>query len=143
MHGGVPAIAPNIFLRSIKSAPNDDETITLMTLEGLNTFLQLASAVILALTFLVGAGAIWTSYRLRKRQSARIAAIELEAAQQRERAAVAERDLLQLRQRLAPRSLTLSQRQALLVALQSAPSKGPVEVSSPTGNGEARDFARE
>src|SRR5438132_1380014 len=48
MHGGVPAIAPNIFLRSIKSAPNDDETITLMTLEGLNTFLQLASAVIIA-----------------------------------------------------------------------------------------------
>lgn len=69
--------------------------------------------------------------------------MELRIAEQQERAANAERALLELQQRTRPRSLTQSERQALLAALESATSKGPVEVSSPTGDGEARNYARQ
>jgi len=102
-----------------------------MTLETWNTVLQFASAVLLGLTFVVGAGAIWTSYVLNNRLTERVAGvgrdaavaneragrIELEAVQQRERAAKAEADLLQLQQRLASRAISADQERTLVAAL--------------------------
>jgi hypothetical protein len=60
-----------------------------MTLEGWNTFLQFASAVLLGLTFAVGAGAIWTGYVLGKRQEVRIAATERGTAEANKKVAEA------------------------------------------------------
>ena len=82
-----------------------------MGLDEWNTILQVASVVVLGATFLIGAGALWTSYVVNKRQAERIATLErdtadalksvaetnertqkleLEAAVQRERAAKAD-----------------------------------------------------
>src|SRR5262249_31175305 len=101
------------------------------TLEDWNTVLQVGSAIVLCATFVIGTGALWTSYVLGKRQELRIAAIqrdaaeanertkrlEIEAAEQRERAAVAERQLLELQQRMKPRNLTDIQRSAITSAM--------------------------
>lgn len=128
-----------------------------MTLEWWNNFFQIASAVLLGLTFAVGLGAAWTGSRVNKRQAERLAIVATQAAEANAQAAnayarAAEANLkaeeerlarVKIEQRLAPRSLIPSQKNALLAALQTAGSKGPVEVSSPTGDGEARDFARE
>jgi len=127
-----------------------------MSLESWNTVLQFASAVLLGLTFAVGAGAILTSHILGKRQSERIstaadtaaaanersAKLELEAAVQREKAAQAELELAQLKEQQKGRHLTTEQRQQIVAALKKA-GKGPIEVVFSNGDGEARAFAQE
>ena len=60
-----------------------------MTLEQWNTFFQIASAVVLGVTFAVGAGALWTSYRVGRQQDERIALAQRGAAEANARAAEA------------------------------------------------------
>lgn len=60
-----------------------------MKLEDWNTVLQFASAVLLGLTFAVGAGAIFTGYLISKRQDERIVATERGTADANKRAAEA------------------------------------------------------
>jgi hypothetical protein len=67
----------------------------------------------------------------------------LALAKQQERAANAERELLELKERVAPRRLTAAQRTALLAALKAAAPKGRVDVVCSVGDGEARSFAIE
>jgi hypothetical protein len=117
-----------------------------MTLDELYTYLQLGSAILLGLTFLVGSGAIFAGHFVNKRQSLKISAagqiaaqagavaakagadaaaanvrsklLEIEAGKQRERAAKAEKELLELQQRLAPRRLTAEQQRTLASKLR-------------------------
>jgi hypothetical protein len=124
-----------------------------MTLESWNTFFQVVSAIALALTFGAGTGAIVTGYVLGKRQSERIAATErgtaeanrkaaeldVEAAQQRARAAQAEHDLLALQQRLAPRRISPGAHATFVAAL--APYHGSTVVITRLGDLEAGRFA--
>ena len=60
-----------------------------MKLEDWNTVLQFASAVLLGLTFAIGAGAIFTGYMVGKRQEVRIAATEHGTAEANKNAAEA------------------------------------------------------
>jgi len=60
-----------------------------MRLEDWNTVLQFASAILLGLTFAVGAGAIFTGYLIGKRQEVRIAATEQGTAEANKKAAEA------------------------------------------------------
>lgn len=148
-----------------------------MTLEEWNTVFHVASAVLLGLTFAVGAAAVFTDQIIRKRHETRIASaqrdaaeanqkaaeagegtaralaetgaanervvkVELEAAQQRERAARAEKDLLELQERIKPRRISADQRERLIAALRNLP-KGPVIVTCVLGDGEAIAFANQ
>lgn|GEM_PF-5320881 len=69
----------------------------------------------------------------------RAAKLELDAATQRQRAAIAERSLLELQQKLAPREFTAVERKTLIEFLHSAP-KGEIDISQ-TGDPEASRFA--
>lgn len=60
-----------------------------MTLEDWSTVFQFASVILLGLTFAIGAGAIWTSYLVGKRQQERIATAGQQAAEANEKAAKA------------------------------------------------------
>lgn len=130
-----------------------------MTLEEWNIAFQFSSAVLLGLTFAVGAGAIITGYFINKRQAVRIATLgsevveanrkaneragrlELEAARQREKAAKAESDLLELQQRVKPRMFTDDQRRSLIDALKRSSPKGLVTITCVLGDGEGFAFA--
>ena len=114
-----------------------------MTLESWNTFFQIGSAVLLGLTFLVGTGAIWTSQILNARLNRQVAETRLDLERQRERAANAERQLLELQQRVAWRRFTPEQREALSKSLTAAEPKGLVHVANLLGDGEANAFAAE
>lgn len=60
-----------------------------MTLEGWNTFFQFGSAILLGLTFVFGAAAIFTDHVIGKRQAAHIALAEAESAEANRKAAEA------------------------------------------------------
>jgi len=60
-----------------------------MSLEQWNTVLQFSSALLLGLTFAVGAGAIFTGYLIGKRQDERLAVTERDAAEANKQAALA------------------------------------------------------
>jgi hypothetical protein len=139
-----------------------------MSLKDLNTVLQFASAVLLGLTFAVGAGAIITGFIIGKRQDELIAttgrdaaeanrqAAEAgqgtaralaEAAAANERAAGLEAKAAQLqldleRERAArlPRSIGAQDRAKLLACLKAGP-KGPVVVMPKTFDEEAEAYA--
>jgi hypothetical protein len=66
--------------------------------------------------------------------------VEVELAQQQERAAIAERSLLELRQKVTPRAVSAEQRKHLISALRQAP-KGSVQVLCVLGDGEGFAFA--
>lgn len=72
----------------------------------------------------------------------RTARLEVEAAAQRERAARAERELLELKKRLAPRTLSDAQAAALVSALAGRP-KGPVLIQHPSDDHEGSAFAHQ
>lgn len=118
--------------------------------DGWYWWLQVGSAGAALLVFAFLTGTILVGRSINKRDAARLVTLEahlmdakvLLAAQQ-ERAARAEQSLLELQERTKPRSLTTSQRAALVDALKKSQHKGPVIVSSSTGDGEARDFAKE
>jgi hypothetical protein len=110
-----------------------------MDYEWWDDILANATYLVLALTFAVGAAALFTSRKVGSLQRERIAQsadaaaqaneqaaraneraanLELEAAAQRERAAVAERELLALKERLAPRQLTAEQQARITARLR-------------------------
>jgi hypothetical protein len=66
--------------------------------------------------------------------------VEVELARQQERAARAERSLLELQEKLKPRVLSSAQRDQLVKLLAQAP-KDPVEVFQVAGDREAFEFA--
>jgi len=68
--------------------------------------------------------------------------LELEVAHQRERAARAEKDLVEIQERIKPRSFTDAQRSLLIKALTKS-SKGAVRIGIILGDGEALIFARQ
>lgn len=70
------------------------------TLEDWNAALQIGSFLLLGLTFAIGGGAIITSYILSKRHSEKMVELEIKLAEQQERAANAEKTLLQLQETL-------------------------------------------
>jgi F0F1-type ATP synthase membrane subunit b/b' len=79
-----------------------------MSLESLNTILEIVSAVLLGLTFCVGAGAIWTNHVLSQRQEGRIASVQRDTAEANkqageafERAGEAEANLADANERAA------------------------------------------
>jgi hypothetical protein len=72
----------------------------------------------------------------------RTGTLELETAQQREKAAVAERSLLELQQRVQDRHLTAGQRMALTDGLTHGP-KGEITIMCVGGNPEPCVFAEE
>jgi hypothetical protein len=90
-----------------------------MKLELWNNLFQQTSVVLLGITFFVGAGALWTSKRLNVLQAERLIKLETDLAVQQERAANAERSLLELRDTLLnPRHLTAAGRLAMLAELR-------------------------
>jgi hypothetical protein len=120
-----------------------------MSLEHWNTVLQFASAVLLGLTFAVGAGAIFTGYLIGKRQDERIATTERDAAEANERAAELEAKAAQLqldleKERAArlPRNISAQNRARLLACLRAGP-KGPVIVVPKTFDEEAEAYANQ
>jgi hypothetical protein len=64
-------------------------------------------------------------------------------AQQEERAAKAEKALLELQERTRPRHLTSSQRAFLVKALAETKFKGIIEIQIPLGQAESHDFGLE
>jgi len=69
-----------------------------MTLEDWNVVLQILSAVVLGATFLIGSGALWTSYLVGLRQEARL-------AEMNQRAEEAKLETARLKQVVAPRKV--------------------------------------
>lgn len=67
--------------------------------------------------------------------------VETELARQREKAANAERALLELQERIKPRHLTAKQQSELHKLLSATDSKGAVEIRCSIGDPEAYDFA--
>ena len=68
--------------------------------------------------------------------------LEIEIAQQRQRAARAEKDLVEIQERIRPRLITDAQRALLIQALTKSP-KGSVRIDTVIGDGEALIFARQ
>jgi len=68
--------------------------------------------------------------------------LEIQAARQRERAARAEKELVEIQERIKPRRITDAQRATLIKALTNA-AKGPVTIATPIGDAEAQMFARQ
>lgn len=141
-----------------------------MPLEFWNSLLQISSAIVLFVTFAVGLGVIVVGRELAHRNELRMKAaetllaeatqkaedargraeranerasrIEIEAAEQRERAAVAERELLALKNRVSDRSLTPADRAKLLEALpRGSGLKRGIEVQCVGGSPEPCAFA--
>lgn len=131
-----------------------------MTLESWNTVLQFASAVLLGLTFAVGAGAIFTNHILSKRQEGRIASVQKEAAEANKQAGQAfqraseaderaralevraeelRRQNLELEMRLAHRRIGKADHDKFVQALR--PYRGSVVNLTKLGDAEAADFA--
>jgi hypothetical protein len=73
---------------------------------------------------------------------ARVAAAELQVAAQRERAAKAEKDLLEVQEKIKPRRITPEQRDQLVMFL-SQPPRGKVDIMCVLGDGEGLAFAEE
>lgn len=109
-----------------------------------NAVFQWGSVVLVAFTFILGAGALWTGNTINQRQTERLVALEadLAAAQkglaaQQERAAVAELELTRLRARQEPRRIDA---QRFLAALAGNP-KAAVSIWYQPDDGEAFQFA--
>jgi len=73
----------------------------------------------------------------------RAGALEVEAAQQREKAATAEKALLDLQLRVAPRALEPNQIAALIDVLKGVPKKARVRVNCPMGDAESAALANQ
>lgn len=90
-----------------------------MSLEFWKTAFEISGVILLFLTFLSGAGVLLTSTRINVRQADRLRQFDIELAKQQERAAKAERELLEERQNTANRDLTAEAQHALSEKLKS------------------------
>ena len=123
-----------------------------MSLEGWKTFFETGGVILLFLTFVFGTGAVLTGKRINALQAERTLTLEADAAnakasqqrvetdlaKQQERAAKAEKDLLELQQRIKPRHLSAEQESRLTEALKAAPIRGLVEIMCILGDGEGK-----
>jgi len=122
-----------------------------MTLEEWNTALRVASVVVIGVTFLIAAGALWTSYLVNQRQEERIAAIgndaataNLKAAQINERAEQLALENVTLRAALADRTLSPEQQHNVALALKAVPRPNvTVWTRSDRGNTEAERLGKD
>lgn len=112
-----------------------------MSLDNLNTFFNFVSAVLLGVTFAVGAGAVITGHLLNKRQAERLVRMETDLtnaqrqlAEQQARAATAERDLLELKERARPRTVDPDARAAIRQFLSIGPHDTPVTIEFVSGS---------
>jgi hypothetical protein len=103
-----------------------------MSVEFWNSVFQWGSVLLVAVTFVFGAGALWTSNRINARQTERLVALETalasaktELAEQQERAAKAEIELAALRRNALPRSITFDT-EAFVAELKDAPRSNVV-----------------
>ncbi len=72
----------------------------------------------------------------------RARALELRVSEQQERAAKAEQSLLELQERLKPRTIAPEQRAALETSLKAIPDKVRIKVFVPIGDTEALEYGR-
>ena len=88
--------------------------------EGWNMFFQIASVVLVLLTFAAAAGTVITGRVMNIRQAEKILILEKETAD-------AKRAYLELQERLQPRQLTLTQKEQISTVLREQP-RGRVEL---------------
>ena len=119
-----------------------------MSLEDWKAIFEIGGVVLLFLTFLFGAGALLTSTRINARQAVQLREFEkrltdakIELAHQQERAANAERALLELQTRLAHRRISQSDHDRFVASLQ--PYKGSVVDLTEITDLEAAQFAKD
>ncbi len=120
-----------------------------MSTEYWKTFFEVGGVILLFLTFVFGAGALFTSSRINKEQAAKLRQFDkdmtsaktdlgnakAEMARQQTRAAIAERSLLELQEQIKPRHLTDQQSAAFLMALKAVP-KGKIKFGYTAGGGD-------
>jgi len=105
--------------------------------------------ILLFLTFIFGAGALYTATQLNALQDAQLRQFDkdltgakTELGNQQERAAHAEKVLLELQERVKDRRLSTKQHQQLLESLKPA-AKGPTSVESILFDGDGREYAKD
>jgi hypothetical protein len=118
-----------------------------MSLEGWKTFFEVGGVTLLFLTFVFGAGALFTSTRINARQAEelrqfdkKLTDAQTELGKQQERAATAERALLQLKERVKDRTISPDQR-AKLIELLTGKVGGPVEILWMTSDSDSYPLA--
>lgn len=128
------------------NTPSKPTTRSNMSIESLKTFFDVGTVILLFLTFAFGAGVLITGNIINKQQEERLrefnkklAEAQTNLGQQQERAAKAEKDLLELQVKVAPRRLTSEQRLELVRLLSHDP--GNVYVVSAMQDAESSDFA--
>lgn len=89
-----------------------------MTLNDWYSFFQGGSVVLLLVTCVFGAGAVLTGLRVNREASAALRRTEMELATQQERAADAERRLLELQEIARPRTIDADARAKIIESLQ-------------------------
>jgi hypothetical protein len=127
-----------------------------MSLEWWKSFFEIGGVILILLTFAFGAGALIVNNRLGAIQDAQLrqfdkdltdekgalADAKTEMAVQQERAATAEKALLELQQKIKWRSVSPEQRKEFLAAVSNI-KKGSVVITVAGGDAEAISFANE
>jgi hypothetical protein len=134
-----------------------------MSLEGLKQIFEIGGVILLFLTFIFGAGALYTASRLNVEKDAQlrqfdkdltdnkgkvagleqdVANAKAEMARQQTRAAEAERSLLELQEKIRPRHLSREQKEAIKNALKGFPPHR-VEILTVIGTPDGDPFGRE
>lgn len=96
--------------------------------------------ILVLLTFALGAGALMTGNRINEKQTSRLVTLETELAKSKERAAIAERQLLEIKEGLKPRVVSLENVARLREALAAITDKVPLRVGIAGGDAEAHAF---
>lgn len=119
-----------------------------MGVEFWNSVFQWGSVGLIAITFFVGAGALWTSNRINQRQTERLVVLEKELAsakttlaEQQERAAKAEKELLDVQSRFKDWRTITPEREKSMVAWLLPFAGEAVSVLALSGDEESRRFA--
>ena len=111
-----------------------------ISLEGLKSFFEIGGVVLLFLTFAFAAVALIVSNRINARQSEQLRQFNLVLSEQQERAATAERSLLELQERLRDRKLGEEQHARFIERLKLGP-RCPAQIFSSVNDREAALFA--
>jgi hypothetical protein len=114
----------------------------IMNIEWWNSFFQWGSVALIAVTFIFGAGALWTSNQINAHQTERLVALETDLAKAQERAALAEASVLELRQKMSPRHLSDAQEAHLIEKLKEFGGQSVAVVEYGLSR-EASDFSKE
>lgn len=110
-----------------------------MPLEEKDLLLKYASGVLAGLTFMVGIGALVTAHTLGNRQAEKIARLEKETAEAKQKQAEAELQLDYLRRNAGPRRVLGDK----FLAALNGKDKGTVEIMYREGDSETEIFALE